>query len=140
MANDGNTVKVHYTGTLEDGTIFDTSAEREPMEFTLGTGQVIPGFEEAVRGMQVGQSKTFTIPSEQAYGPYLDDRVLVVEREQLPEDLKPEAGQQLQIPVADGRTTMVIVTDVSETTITLDANHPMAGKNLTFEIEVVEIK
>ena len=140
IANDGNTVKVHYTGTLEDGTIFDTSVEREPLEFTLGEGQLIPGFEEAVRGMQIGQSKTVTIPAEEAYGPHLDDLVLVIERDQLPENLDPAVGQQLQMQQTDGRTTVVIVTDVSETTITIDANHSLAGKDLTFEIELVEIK
>ena len=140
MAKDGNTVKVHYTGTLEDGTTFDTSVGREPLEFTLGEGRVIPGFEEVVKGMQVGQSKTVTIPPERAYGLRLDDLVLVIEREQLPENLDPEVGQQLQMQQADARTTVVVVTDVSETTITVDANHPLAGKGLTFEIELVEIK
>ncbi|MAF85055.1 MAG: peptidylprolyl isomerase [Dehalococcoidales bacterium] len=140
MAKDGDTVKVHYTGTLEDGTTFDTSVGREPLEFTLGEGRVIPGFEEAVKGMQVGQSKTVTIPPERAYGLRLDDLVLVIEREQLPENLDPEVGQQLQMQQADARTTVVVVTDVSETTITVDANHPLAGKGLTFEIELVEIK
>ena len=140
MAKDGDTVKVHYTGTLEDGTTFDTSVGREPLEFTLGEGRVIPGFEEVVKGMQVGQSKTVTIPPERAYGPRLDDLALVIEREQLPENLDPEVGQQLQMQQADARTTVVVVTDVSETTITVDANHPLAGKGLTFEIELVEIK
>lgn len=139
-ANDGNTVKVHYTGTLEDGTTFDTSVGREPLEFTLGEGKMIPGFEEAVKGMQVGQSKTITIPAEEAYGPYYDDLVIIVERDQLPEGLDPEVDQQLQMQQTDGRTAVVIVTDVSETTITVDANHHLAGKDLTFEIELVEIK
>jgi FKBP-type peptidyl-prolyl cis-trans isomerase 2 len=140
VANDGNTVKVHYTGTLEDGTTFDTSVGSEPLEFTLGEGRLIQGFEDAVRGMQVGQSKTVTIPSEEAYGQHLDDLVLTVEREQLPEDLNPEVGQQLQLQQANGRTAVVIVTEVSETNITVDANHPLAGKDLTFEIEIVEIR
>ncbi len=140
MANDGNTVKVHYTGTLQDGTTFDTSLGREPLEFTLGEGRLIPGFEEAVKGMQVGQSKTVTIPSEGAYGPRLDELVMVIEREQLPENLDPKIGQQLQMKQPDGTTIVVIVTDVSETTMTVDVNHPLAGKDLTFEIELVEIK
>ncbi|MFC2025213.1 peptidylprolyl isomerase [Chloroflexota bacterium] len=140
MANDGDTVKVHYTGTLEDGTIFDTSREREPLEFTLGEGQLIPGFEEAVRGMRVGQVKTATIPVEEAYGPHRDDLVMIVERDQLPENMEPGIGEQLQMQEADGRTTVFVVTDVSETSITVDANHPLAGKDLTFEIELVEIK
>lgn len=139
-AKDSDTVKVHYTGTLDDGTVFDTSVEREPLEFTLGEGMLIPGFEEAVKGMQVGQSKTVTIPAEEAYGPHLDDLILVIERNQLPEELDPEVGQILEATQEDGRIGVVTVTDVSETTITVDANHPLAGKDLTFEIELVEIK
>ena len=140
MANDGNTVKVHYTGTLEDGTTFDTSVGREPLEFTLGAGKMIPGFEKAVYGLAVGESKTVTILAEEAYGPYRTDLVTVVEREQLPTGLEPEVGQQLQAQQTDGSTARVLVTDVSETTITLDANHSLAGKDLTFEIKLVEIK
>ena len=140
MASDGNTVKVHYTGTLEDGTTFDTSVGREPLEFTLGAGKMIPGFEKAVYGLAIGESKTVTILAEEAYGPYRTDLVTVVEREQLPTSLEPEVGQQLQAQQTDGSTAMVIVTDVSETTITLDANHSLAGKDLTFEIKLVEIK
>ena len=140
MASDGDTVRVHYTVTLQDGTTFDTSVGREPLEFTLGEGRMIPGFEKAVYGLQVGKSKTVTIPAEEAYGPHRDDLVIVVEREQLPADLDPKVDQQLPIQQTDGRTAVVIVTDVSETTITVDANHPLAGKDLTFEIELVEIK
>ena len=140
MAKDGDTVKVHYTGTLDDGTVFDTSVEREPLEFTLGEGKVIPGFEEAVKGMKVGLSKTVTIPVEKAYGPRLDDLVIAIERPQLPENLNPEVGQRLQMQQANGRLSVVIVTDVSEKTITVDANHPMAGKDLTFELKLVEVK
>ena len=140
MASDGDTVRVHYTGTLEDGTTFDTSVGREPLEFTLGEGKMIPGFEKAIYGLKVGKSKTVTIPAEEAYGPHRDDLVIVVEREQLPADLDPKVDQQLQMQQTDGRTAVVIVTDVSETTITVDANHPLAGKDLTFEIELVEIK
>ena len=140
MASDGDTVRVHYTGTLEDGTTFDTSVGREPLEFTLGEGKMIPGFEKAIYGLKVGKSKTVTIPAEEAYGPHRDDLVIVVEREQLPANLHPKVDQQLQMQQTDGRTAVVIVTDVSETTITVDANHPLAGKDLTFEIELVEIK
>ncbi|MDD4876579.1 MAG: peptidylprolyl isomerase [Dehalococcoidales bacterium] len=138
-AKNGDIIKVHYTGKLDDGTVFDTSAEREPLEFTLGEGRVISGFEEAVRDMQVGQSKTITIPADQAYGQHRDDLVMIAERTQLPEDLIPELGQQLQMQQPDGTTTIVVIIDISETTITVDANHPLAGKDLTFEIEVVEI-
>ena len=140
MANDGDTVRVHYTGTLADGTVFDTSREREPLEFTVGSGNIIPGFEEATRDMQVGQVKTVTIPAEKAYGPHSDEMVMVVLRDQLPDDLNPAIGQQLQMQSPDGRIAAVVVSDVSETTITLDANHPLAGQDLTFEIELVEIK
>jgi len=140
MASSGDTVRVHYTGTLEDGTTFDTSVGREPLEFTLGEGKMIPGFAKAVYGLKVGESKTVTIPVEEAYGPHRDDLVIIVEREQLPADLDPKVDQQLEMQQTDGRTAVVIVTDVSETTITVDANHPLAGKDLTFEIELVEIK
>ena len=139
-AGDGDTVRVHYTGTLEDGTTFDTSVGGEPLEFTLGAGQMIPGFEKAVYGLKIGESKTVTIPAEEAYGPQRDDLITVIEREQLPADLDTKVDQQLQMQQTDGRTAVVIVTDVSETTITVDANHPLAGEDLTFEIELVEIK
>lgn len=139
IASDGDTVRVHYTGTLGDGTTFDTSVGNEPLEFTLGEGKMIPGFEKAVYGLQVGKSKTVTIPAAEAYGPYYDELVVVIEREQLSAGLEPEVGQQLQVQQTDGSTAVVIVTDVSEDTITVDANHPLAGKDLTFEIELVEI-
>ncbi len=128
------------TGTLEDGTVFDTSVESEPLAFTLGQGLVIPGFEQGVTGMKVGESKTIDIPVDQAYGPYRDDLILVVERDQLPEDLETEVGQQLWMNQTDGSSIVVTITEVSETTITIDANHPLVGQNLTFEIELVEIE
>ena len=140
QAKNGNIVQVHYTGTLKDGTVFDTSVGHEPLEFTLGEGQMIPGFEQAVLGMKMGESKTVTIPAKDAYGPRRDDLILVIERNQLPENLEPEVGQQLQMQQTNGRTMVVIVTDVSDTTITIDANHPLAGKDLTFEIELVRIQ
>jgi len=140
MLKDGNTVKVHYTLKLDDGTIVDTSVEREPLEFTIGAGQMIPGFEEAVRGMQVGQVKTVTIPAEEAYGPYNENMVLVVERDKLPENLNPAVGQRLEKQLENGETAVLVVTDFSDTTITLDANHPLAGKALTFDIELLEIR
>ena len=139
-AKNGDTIKVQYKGTLEDGTIFDTSVGREPLEFILGDGKLIPGFEQAVVGMHVGELKTVTIPADEAYGPPRDDLVMTVERSQLPEGLEPEVGQQLDWRQEDGRIILVAVTDVDETTITIDANHPLAGKNLTFEIEIVEIE
>jgi len=138
-ARDGDTVKVHYTGRLQDGTVFDTSIGSEPLEFTLGQGQIIPGFEQAVIGMQVGESKTVTIPVEQAYGPRRDDMVLEIERDRLPEDLEPQVGMQLQMNRGDGGIMIVTITEVSETTVKIDANHPLAGQDLTFDIELVDI-
>ena len=140
QAKDDDTVKVHYTGSLEDGTVFDTSLEREPLESTLGQGQLIPGFEQAVIGMKVGESKTVTIPAEQAYGQYNNELISIMDRDNLFEGLDPEVGQQLQAQQPDGQTIIVTVTEVSETSITVDANHPLAGKDLTFEIELIEIQ
>ncbi len=139
-AQDGDVIKVHYTGTLKDGTIFDTSRGRQPLEFTLGAGQLIPGFENAVRGMSIGQSKTVTIPPEEAYGPFRDDLIFTIDKGRLPDSSNPEIGQQLKIELSGNISTQAIITDVSETTITVDANHHLAGKDLTFEIEVVEIR
>ena len=139
-AQNGNIVQVHYTGTLQDGTMFDTSVGREPLEFTLGEDRMIQGFEQAVLGMKTGESKTVTIPAKDAYGPHNADMTLVVNREELPEDITPEVGQQLEMTGSDGGTIIVIITEVSDTTVTLDANHPLAGKDLTFEIELVSIE
>jgi FKBP-type peptidyl-prolyl cis-trans isomerase 2 len=139
QAKTGDTVKVHYTGRLQDGTVFDTSVGSEPLEFTLGQGQVIPGFEQAVIGMQVGESKTVTIPVDQAYGPRRDDMILEVSRDELPDDLEPTVGMQLQMNQGDGGIVIVTITEVSETTIKVDANHPLAGQDLTFDIELVDI-
>ncbi len=140
QAEDGDTVKVHYTGKLEDGTVFDTSIGGDPLQFTIGDGQLIPGFEQAVVGMRPGESKTVKIPADDAYGPYHEELVIVIDRDQFPEDLQPEIGQQLQIRQADGQIIPVTVIDVSESSVTLDANHPLAGKDLTFDIELVEIE
>jgi len=139
QAKEGDTVKVHYTGKLEDGTVFDTSEERTPLEFTIGSGQIIRGFEQAVVGMEPGEAKTATIPPEEAYGPHREDMTLTVDRGQFPEEIKPEPGQQLQVQQPDGRAAIVTVSDVSESTVTLDANHPLAGQPLTFEIRLVDI-
>jgi len=137
-AENGKTIKVHYTGKLDNGEVFDTSAEREPLEFTLGEGSLIPGFENAIIGMTPGESKTVIIPSEEAYGPHVEDMVRKVERTQLPPDFKPEVGQRLHIPQKDGMVLFVQVTEVTESDVTLDGNHPLAGENLTFDIELVE--
>ncbi|GAB4341291.1 MAG: peptidylprolyl isomerase [Leptolyngbyaceae cyanobacterium] len=139
QAKQGDTVKVHYTGKLDDGTVFDSSQEREPLEFTIGTGTIIPGFEQAVIGMSPGESKTEVIPPDRAYGPYLEEMVLQIERQQLPTDLDPEVGQQLQLQHPTGEVIPVIITDVSSSTVTLDANHPLAGEDLTFDIQLVAI-
>lgn len=138
-AKQGDTVKVHYTGKLEDGTVFDSSVDREPLEFAIGTGSLIPGFEQAVVGMSPGESKTERIIADQAYGQHREDMVLVVDRQQMPEDMQVGIGQQLQIRQQTGQTVPVVVTDVSDAEVTLDANHPLAGENLTFDIQLLEI-
>lgn len=135
----GDTVKVNYTGTLDDGSVFDTSTGRDPLEFKIGEGQVISGFEQAVIGMITGESRTTKILAEDAYGPHRKEMVIVVERGKLPQDLNPEVGVQLEVRRPDGHFFPVLVTDVSDGDITLDANHPLAGKDLTFNIELVEI-
>jgi peptidylprolyl isomerase len=139
QAKDGDTVKVHYTGNLDDGMVFGTSTNLEPIQFTIGEGQVIPGIEQAVIGMNPGESKIIKIPAGEAFGPRHEEMVLVVERNQFPEHLNPEVGKQFQIPTVDGKSTVFTVTDVSEFNVTLDANHPLAGKDLTFDIQLIEI-
>lgn len=138
-AKTGDTVRVHYTGKLDDGTVFDSSVERDPLEFTIGSGAIIPGFEQAVIGMSPGDSKTELIPTDRAYGPYQEEMVLTVDRQQMPSELQPEVGQQLQLQHPTGEVIPVIITEVSHSTITLDANHPLAGEDLTFDISLVEI-
>ena len=138
-AKAGNTVKVHYKGTLDDGTVFDSSHGRDPLEFTVGSGMVIPGFDNAVDGLAVGDSKTVTIPPDQAYGEVNKDLVIDVAREQIPSDITPEIGMGLHMQSEDGQGFDVTVTAVSEESVTLDGNHPLAGKTLTFEVELVEI-
>ena len=139
VARTGDTVRVDYTGTLDDGTQFDSSAGRKPLEFTLGNGELIDGFEAAVMGMKVGETKTVRVPVDQAYGPYLEELVRVYPREQLPAGLDPKVGDQLPMTLTNGSTIYVTVTEVTETSITIDANHPLAGKDLNFEITLVEI-
>ncbi|NJR51396.1 MAG: peptidylprolyl isomerase [Leptolyngbyaceae cyanobacterium CSU_1_3] len=139
QAQQGDTVKVHYTGKLDDGTVFDSSSSGDPLEFTIGSGNIIPGFEKAVVGMSPGDSKTELIPVDDAYGPHREEMVLVVDRAQMPSDLDPEIGQQLQIQQPSGQAIPVVITDISEAEVTLDANHPLAGEDLTFDIQLVEI-
>lgn len=135
----GDVVSVHYTGKLDDGTEFDSSIGGEPLQFTVGAGQMIPGFEQAVIGMKLGESRTVTIPVAEAYGPYQAELVFVIDRAEFPADLEPQVGQRLPVSLTDGGQAVVSVTEVSESTVTLDANHPLAGKDLTFEIRLVEI-
>jgi FKBP-type peptidyl-prolyl cis-trans isomerase 2 len=139
-AKAGDTVQVHYTGRLDDGTVFDTSVGGDPIEFTLGTHEVIAGFEDGVTGMAVGESKTITIPADQAYGPYDDDLVLVVERGQFPADLTPEVGQMLKLQQPTGEAIDVMITEVTDQSVTLDANHPLAGETLTFDLQLTHIE
>lgn len=139
QAKAGDHVKVHYTGRLQDGTIFDSSRDREPLEFTLGEGEVIPGFEQAVMGMEPGETKTVTITAEEAYGPRRDDLLIEVGRDQVAPGLDLFVGQQLQLRLQDGRIIPVTVAALTEETVTIDANHPLAGEDLTFEIELVAI-
>ncbi|QDV32428.1 FKBP-type peptidyl-prolyl cis-trans isomerase [Tautonia plasticadhaerens] len=138
QARSGNTVRIHYTGRLADGTVFDSSDGKAPLEFTLGESQVIPGFEEAVTGMEPGQESTVTIPSDRAYGAHKSELVFDVPRAQFPEDLDPQVGQQLQMTNGD-QTAVVTVAEVQDGSVKLDANHPLAGKDLTFDIALVEV-
>lgn len=139
QANHGDTVKVHYVGKLEDGTVFDSSYDREPLEFTIGQRQLIPGFEQGVIGMEPGESKTITITADQAYGPYRPEKVIDVDRRQLPEGLEPEVGMRLRGIEPSGRVIDFTIIGVTDSEVTLDGNHPLAGKNLSFDIELLEI-
>jgi peptidylprolyl isomerase len=139
QATSGDTVKVHYTGTLTDGSEFDSSVGGEPLEITLGAGGVIPGFEQAVLGMAEGDSRTVTIAADEAYGAHHDDRVHEVERGQIPDDIDLEIGAILQAVGSGGETLAVTVVGFSDAAVTLDFNHPLAGKDLTFEVKLVEI-
>lgn len=135
-----STVLLHYTGTLEDGTEFDSSRGGDPLQFTVGGGEVIPGFEEAVVGMAPGETKTFTIPADEAYGPRRDDLVMQVARDQFPPEIDFAVGQQYPVEVNEGQVVLVTVAALDSETVTLDANHPLAGKDLTFAVEVVTVE
>lgn len=130
-------VKVHYTGTLGDGSVFDSSEGREPLAFTVGAGNMIPGFEKAVMGMKLNETKKVTIPSDEAYGPVRDDLIQELDKSVLPEGLNPQTGQKLQSQDNQGRSFIVTVKQVKETTIVIDGNHELAGKDLQFEIRLV---
>lgn len=160
QAKTGDRVKVHYTGTLEDGSVFDSSEEggeqhecgcgsnsgsgcgshaADPMEFVIGEGTLIPKFEAAVIGLKVGESVRVTIPADDAYGQRAEEMVAVIERSEIPAEINPKPGEQLEVIMQDGSPMPVLVTEVTETAITLDANHPLAGYDLTFDIRLVEI-
>ncbi|UCC72832.1 MAG: FKBP-type peptidyl-prolyl cis-trans isomerase [Gemmatimonadota bacterium] len=138
-AKTGDRVKVHYRGTLKDGTEFDSSHGGDPLEFTLGEAMVIAGFENAVVGMEEGETKAVSIPPEDGYGPRVEELVAVVQRSALPADLEPEVGMVLEAKSENGEVTVVTVTDVADDTVTLDANHELAGEELIFEIQLVAV-
>jgi len=135
----GDTVKVHYEGRLDDGTVFASSVDRDPAEVTIGAGMVIPAFEEAIIGMDPGESKTVKIPEEAAFGRRQQELVRTIDREGLAAGLEPEVGQRLQAVDAEGRSIHAIIREISDQTVTIDANHPFAGQDLNFEIQLVEI-
>ncbi len=140
-AKNGDKIKVHYTGKFEDGTVFDTSEERGPLEFTIGKGEVIPGFEKSIVGMEVDEKKTITIPPEEAYGPRREELIWERKKSEFPEGITPAVGKQVGVRLnqPDAPLINAIITDVSEDTVTLDANHPLAGKTLVFDIELIGI-
>jgi peptidylprolyl isomerase len=138
-AKNGDTVRVHYTGKLKDGTVFDTSRDRDPIEFKIGDGGIIPGFEKMVLGMEVGDTKTEKIRADDAYGSRRDDRIITVGRDQVPDGIKPKVSQQVQLKGQDGSAIPATIIGVTESDVTIDANHPLAGYDLTFSIELVEI-
>ncbi|MFC6639076.1 peptidylprolyl isomerase [Sulfitobacter sp. JBTF-M27] len=135
----GDTVAIHYTGTLLDGTQFDSSEGREPLEYEVGSGHIIPGLDAAMPGMEVGDKKTVKIASADAYGPLNPEMRQAVPREGIPADIPLEVGTQLQMQTPEGQTLPVMVVEVDEATVTLDANHPLAGKDLQFDIELMKI-
>ena len=135
----GDTVRIHYTGTLTDGSTFDSSQGRDPLEFTVGSGQIIPGLDKAIPGMTVGDKKTVQVPAEDAYGETNPEARQDVPRAEIPDDIPLDLGTQLQVQAQGGQVLPVTVVAVTEEVVTLDANHPLAGKDLTFDIELVEI-
>lgn len=138
-AKDGDTVRVQYTGKLDDGSVFDSSVERETLQFTIGKGQVLHGVEQAIIGMRPQESKTVLVPAAEAYGPHRDEMTTEVQRSQFPTSVQLKVGQRLQIKQKNGQSIAVSVLGLSDSTVTLDANHPLAGKDLTFDLQLVEI-
>jgi peptidylprolyl isomerase len=139
QAKSGDTVRVHYTGRLTDGREFDSSVGRDPLEFTIGSRSLIPAFEDAVIGLDIGQSETLTIPAADAYGARVDEAVQTVERSMIPPEVELAPGRVLQATAPGGQEMMLTVVDLTDDTVTLDANHPLAGEDLTFDIELVAI-
>ena len=139
LAENGDKVKVHYTGTLEDGTVFDSSEGREPIEFTIAAGMMIPGFDNGVRGMQIGEKRSITISPADAYGLPRDDMIIVVPKSQFPPEMEYTVGQELTLQTADGRPIRFTVLEIREDSVQVDMNHPLAGETLIFNVEMVEI-
>ena len=139
QAKEGDKVKVHYRGFLKDGKVFDSSEGKEPLEFTIGRKMVVPGFEKAVTGMTLGETKKISLQPKEAYGEYKEGLVATVNRSEIPNDINPELGMMLQVSPEPGRPSAVTVTELNEKTLTLDGNHPLAGKELTFELNLVSI-
>ncbi|MEX1191813.1 MAG: peptidylprolyl isomerase [Brumimicrobium sp.] len=139
QVKENDKVKVHYTGKLANGEVFDSSLEREPMEFEVGKGQLIPGFENGIIDMKVNEKKTLVIPSEEAYGEPRKELIQEVPKDRLPEEIKPEVGMGLVSTTPDGNEIQLVVKEVKDEAIVVDGNHPLAGQELTFEIEVLEI-
>ncbi|MEY8848402.1 peptidylprolyl isomerase [Psychroserpens sp. XS_ASV72] len=140
QVKDNDTVRVHYTGKLSNGQVFDSSADREPLEAKLGQGMLIPGFEKAILDMKINEKKTVAIPKEEAYGDVREDLFHKIDKTQLPQEIKPEVGMGLVSRSEDGREHQFKVTEVNENDIVVDGNHPLAGQDLTFELELIEIK
>ncbi|RKT34920.1 peptidylprolyl isomerase [Roseovarius halotolerans] len=139
QVKEGDTVRIHYTGTLTDGATFDSSEGRDPLEFQVGSGQIIPGLDQALPGMAVGDKKTVEVPADQAYGQPDPSAQQAVPRADIPEDIPLDLGTQLQVQTPQGQVMPVTVVEVTDEQVTLDANHPLAGKDLTFAIELVDI-
>lgn len=138
-AEKGKNVKVHYTGKLDDGTVFDTSRDSKPLEFTVGAGHVIKGFDQAVDGMEEGEQKTIRVPSDEAYGPLREEMKITVKRDQMPPNIELREGLHLQLTQPNGTVFNVMVTNLTDEEVTLDGNHPLAGRDLNFDIELVEV-
>jgi peptidylprolyl isomerase len=138
-AKAGDKLSLHYTGRLDDGTVFDSSAGRDPLEFTLGSGEVIVGLDRGVSGMQIGESREVIVPPEEAYGPRDEARVQSVPREAIPDHIPTEPGTQLSVQTPEGQTIPVVVGTVTDSHVELDANHPLAGQTLKFDVTLVEI-